>query len=123
VNYPISNHGINPSEQLFKKTPVGCEFSFFWGLHDYTLTESVQYIGITIHELGILITQPGNQFFQGLHKKLRDYRLKKYKPTTLRIGFPFIIHPQCQPWMNKPLGCLIGRVTLKYQMTTRGVPP
>ena len=30
----------------------------------------------------------------------------------------------CQPWINKPLGCLIGKVPFKYQiMTTGGIPP
>ena len=31
---------------------------------------------------------------------------------------------QCQPWINKPLGWLIGGVPFKYQiMTIGGVPP
>ena len=31
---------------------------------------------------------------------------------------------ECQPWISKPPGCLIGRVPMKYQiMTIEVVPP
>ena len=41
-----------------------------------------------------------------------------------RCGKTWLVDEQCQPWINQPLGCLIGRVPFQYWiMTIGGVPP
>ena len=46
--------------------------------------------------------------------------------SSCRIIYTYIyiyIYIYSQPWINKPLGCLIGRVPFKYQiMTIGGIP-